>query len=416
MQQLAARTGDTCMTGNYSEHQVLSVTDLTSLIKELLTTSFPRLSVEGEISNFRPASSGHWYFTLKDNDSAVSAVMFRNRQFLLDFIPTDGMRVVVSGKLSLYEKRGTYQIICESIQQAGEGAILAELERRKRRLQSEGLFDSSRKRPLPILPERVVVITASTGAALRDILQVLHRRNAGVQVRILPSLVQGEQAAATLSAAVRLANRHDLGDVIIIGRGGGSLEDLLPFSDEQVVRAVADSHIPVISAVGHEIDWALTDYAADLRAPTPSAAAELVTANREEVGERISMFTSSAAAMMQARLQHIRLQLAQFSPQAISERFQRTVEPHILHLDDSREQLIRSMQERLLALNHRLKVASSSLEAHSPKLILQRGYAIVRDEQDGNIIRSSGETGKGRNIAVTLSEGSITAEVQEVSS
>ncbi len=248
---------------------VFSVTDITQIVKEVLEGAFGRITVEGEISNFRPSSTGHWYFTLKDDRSALSAAMFKNRLYQVPFRPADGQKVRVTGSLSVYAQRGTYQIVCDTMTQVGTGDILEQLEQRKQALRAEGLFDQDRKRPIPRVPGHIAVITSPTGAALRDILHVLRRRNASAQISILPAPVQGQTAAEALAQMIELADRLHLADVIIIGRGGGSVEDLLPFSDERLVRAIARTTIPVISAVGHETDWALSDLVADLRAPPP---------------------------------------------------------------------------------------------------------------------------------------------------
>ncbi|MDZ7792421.1 MAG: exodeoxyribonuclease VII large subunit [Spirochaetia bacterium] len=217
------------------------VSEITAHIKEILEQSFSTVAIEGEISNFRPAGSGHWYFTLKDRDAMIQAVMFKYRSARVTFTPADGQKVVVRGNISVYAKRGNYQIICDSMEKAGEGDILAMLEERKRKLAAEGLFAEEKKRPLPFFPTRIAVVTSPTGAAIRDILQVLGRRSSGLDVVVLPAPVQGDSAGAKIAAQIRRANRFQLGDVIITGRGGGSLEDLLPFSDEEVVRAVAES-------------------------------------------------------------------------------------------------------------------------------------------------------------------------------
>ncbi|HOC30116.1 MAG TPA: exodeoxyribonuclease VII large subunit, partial [Treponemataceae bacterium] len=255
-----------------SAPQPLKIAEITSLIKEILEGSFPLVTLEGEISNYRPSSTGHLYFTLKDESSAIASVMFKGKARYLPFAPADGMLVRATGSISVYEARGTYQIIIDRMEAAGTGDILRILEERKRSLAAEGLFDQDRKREIPEIPERIAVITSPTGAAVRDILQIVRRRNPAISVVILPAPVQGPEAPPVLVRQLETANRYHMADVIIIGRGGGSLEDLLPFSDEAVVWAVAGSKIPVISAVGHEIDWTLCDFAADLRVPTPSAA------------------------------------------------------------------------------------------------------------------------------------------------
>ena len=257
---------------------VFSVSQITDLIKEILETSFRTISIEGEISNWRPSAAGHIYFTLKDNNAQIKAVIFRGAAMKLNFRPKDGDKVRCRGSLSVYAPQGNYQIIVTSMEIAGAGNILQMLEERKRKLAAEGLFDESRKKPLPAMPKTIGVVTSPTGAAIRDILNVSKRRNPGMNIIVLPAIVQGEGAAQTICRMIEIANFYQLCDVLIVGRGGGSLEDLLPFSEESVVRTVAASRIPTISAVGHEIDWALCDYSADRRAPTPSAAAEMAAA------------------------------------------------------------------------------------------------------------------------------------------
>ncbi|MCL1818430.1 MAG: exodeoxyribonuclease VII large subunit, partial [Spirochaetaceae bacterium] len=286
--------------------KIYNVSELTQEVRGLIEGGFPAVAVEGEISNFRPSSAGHLYFTLKDAGATLAAVMFQGRLRRLSFEPADGKKVVARGSLSVYPPKGGYQIICETLEAAGEGELLAKLEDLKRRLAAEGLFDNSRKKPLPLFPRKVAVITSPTGAAIRDILKVLGRRSAGLPVVVLPAPVQGEGAAALIAAQIRRANRYAMADVIIIGRGGGSLEDLLPFSDEELVRAVAASRIPLISAVGHEIDTALSDYAADFRAPTPSAAAEAVCAAREDLLGRVRQCREDTEDALRSRTEKIR--------------------------------------------------------------------------------------------------------------
>jgi exodeoxyribonuclease VII large subunit len=264
-----------------------TVKEITNAIKNSLEEEFPQVEVEGEISNAKLAASGHFYFSLKDADSVLTTVMFRGAMSKVPFRPKDGDKVKARGRITVYPARGNYQLLCSSMVLAGEGDILAKLEERKRRLASEGLFSSERKKPLPLYPKSILILTSATGAAVKDILRVIRRRGYKAAIRILPIPVQGAEAAARIAAMLHYANEKQLGDVIILGRGGGSLEDLLPFSEEIVVRSVADSEIPVISAVGHEIDYALTDFAADLRAATPTAAGEMVCPLASEIQTQI---------------------------------------------------------------------------------------------------------------------------------
>jgi exodeoxyribonuclease VII large subunit len=395
------------------DDRVLSVSELTSLVKEILEGGFPEVTVEGEITNVRPASSGHLYFSLKDRSSMVQAVMFRYRSRVLGFEPQDGMLVRARGGITVYAARGQYQILVERLELAGEGDLLAKIEERKRRLAAEGLFDEDRKRPLPRFPSRVAVITSPTGAAIRDIINVVSRRNAGLDLVLLPAAVQGEAAPAELVRQLKAANRYGLGDVIIIGRGGGSLEDLLAFSDEAVVRAVATSEIPVISAVGHEIDWALTDFAADLRAPTPSAAAELVTESRLALAREVGQFEGELETAMRSRLERARLLLARFEPSSVEGQFMRVLTPALRRYDDAKDELARGLKEALDSRRHRLELARTGLEASSPDAILARGFAVVRRPGDRKAIRDSGELAAGAGIDIRFARGGAKARIEE---
>ncbi|MBN1524876.1 MAG: exodeoxyribonuclease VII large subunit [Spirochaetales bacterium] len=398
---------------NIPTEKCFSVTEITSIIQSMLEDSFPVITVEGEISNFRPSSTGHLYFSLKDKDALLSAVMFKNRSLSLRLTPKDGMLVKVRGSISVYAKRGSYQIICEEMTLAGEGDILAMLEERKRRLAAEGLFDSDRKKKLPLLPGRIAVITSPTGAALRDILNVLGRRHAGLHVVILPAAVQGEEAAAQIVRQIRTANEFDMGDVIIIGRGGGSLEDLLAFSDEEVVRAIAESRIPVISAVGHETDTSLSDLAADLRAPTPSAAAEMVTASREDLSRRVAELAETLSWSLSQKLSNLRQRLEYRTCQHFEREYRGFLQPLLLRVDDAKELMLYSMKDALLKTRHRFALLVNTIEASSPKQILKRGFAVVTDTDCGKILTGTKQTKPGHSLSISLYEGTIIAEVKE---
>jgi exodeoxyribonuclease VII large subunit len=344
----------------------------------------------------------------------IQAVMFKFRSGRLSFTPADGMRVIVSGNISVYAKRGSYQIICETMEKSGEGDILAMLEERKRRFAAEGLFDSAHKKALPLFPTRVAVVTSPTGAAIRDILQVLGRRASGLDVVILPAPVQGDEAGPKIAAQIRLANRFHLGDVLIVGRGGGALEDLLPFSDEEVVRAVYESDIPVISAVGHEIDIALSDFAADLRAPTPSAAAEVVSHSREELLERIRRAREEMETRIRYQIDRIRLLIGQFTPEALENRFRQVLQPFQLRLDDAKEDLLRHMEDRILSFRHRVEMLINSMEGSSPREIMKKGYAVVSRRTDGALVNNSTMAPIGTELNIRLFSGRLGAAVNEV--
>ncbi|MDR2159321.1 MAG: exodeoxyribonuclease VII large subunit [Treponema sp.] len=386
-----------------------TVSELTDLIKQHLEGAFSSVLVEGELSNCRPSSTGHLYFTLKDAGAGISAVMFRNRFRSLSFEPKDGMLLRVRGSISVYPPRGSYQIICEEMEQAGAGEILAMLERRKRDLAAEGLFDEGRKRPIPRFPAVVGVISSPTGAAVRDILNVLGRRAGGIRVIILPAPVQGNEAAAIIARRIVQANQWKLADVLILGRGGGSLEDLLPFSDEAVVRGVAASAIPVVSAVGHEIDWALCDYAADLRAPTPSAAAELVSENRAAARETVHTLGRNILEGIRGRLERARLLARPFGLEDLEYRFRAILQPRLVRFDDAKEELLRGLQGRAADLGQRLKLALRSLEAGSPLAVLERGFSVVTNGRTGALIRRAADVNAGDRLFIRPLEGLVTA-------
>jgi exodeoxyribonuclease VII large subunit len=391
------------------EVHTFSVSELTELIRENLERAFTSITVEGELSNCRPSSTGHLYFTLKDSGAVISGVMFKNRFKSLTFTPRDGMLLRVRGNLSVYGQRGTYQIICDELELAGTGDILTVLENRKRAFAAEGLFDQSRKKPIPRFPKTVGVVSSPTGAAVRDILNILQRRAEGIHVIILPAPVQGNEAAAVLARRIEQANQWALADVVILGRGGGSLEDLLPFSEEAVVRAVAASEIPVISAVGHEIDYALCDFAADLRAPTPSAAAELVSANRAETLGAIRNMTEAMGHIIEQRIEKIRLLAKPFGD--LEYRFRAILQPRLVRFDDAKERLLTSLSERITALRRRLELGTTALEAGSPQSILERGFSVVVSEATRKTIRLAEEVAPGERLIIYPLQGTITATV-----
>ncbi len=393
--------------------QTFTVSEITRLIKGTLEEGFPDIVIQGEISNFRPSSTGHYYFSLKDPESIISAVMFRNRMDTLRFKPADGMLVRARGGVSVYGKRGSYQIIIESLQLAGEGDILLMLEERKRKLAAEGLFEESRKRPLPLLPSRIAVVTSPTGAAIRDVLRILKRRNAGIDVVILPSAVQGDGADEQIAHMVETANRFSLGEVIIVARGGGSLEDLLPFSSERVVRAIAASGIPVISAIGHETDYTLSDLAADIRAPTPSAAAEMVSASRVELLGAVRRFASDLQAGMSLRIERVRHMMAPFQPDNLERSFRIYIGPLAMRLDEARQGSVEGMKRLLLDARHRLELSSRGVESCSPLGILERGYAVVTDSEEKHVIVSSRQVNEDDVVRIRLAQGRLGAVVKE---
>jgi len=392
----------------------LTISELTEKIRNCLEGSFSIVMAEGELSNCRPASSGHLYFSLKDSGAKIDAVMFKNRLRSLTFEPKDGMLLRVRGSLSVYAPRGTYSIVCEEMEIAGAGEILAMLEKRKRLLAAEGLFDTERKKPLPRFPATVGVVSSPTGAAVRDILNILERRAKGIKVIILPAPVQGDDAASLIASRIRQANMWHLADVLIVGRGGGSLEDLLPFSDEEVVRATADSVIPVVSAVGHEIDWSLNDFAADLRAPTPSAAAELVSENFSAIEDIIKTTAERLKSSMYTHLERARLLLKPFEPQDLEYRFRAILQPRLIRFDDAKDNLVKAVSEKSSSLRGRIELASAVIEASSPLAAMERGFSVVTDSK-GGIVRNAGNVKKGDKLNIRLLKGKITAAAESIS-
>ncbi|WP_422481791.1 exodeoxyribonuclease VII large subunit [Pleomorphochaeta sp. DL1XJH-081] len=394
--------------------QIFSVSDLTSLIKQTLEGAFYGISVEGEISNFRPASSGHWYFQLNDNNASLQIVMFKQKSWRLPFLPKDGDRVRVLGNISVYAKRGTYQLICEHMTKTGIGDILALLEERKRQFAQAGYFDEDKKKSLPTYPKRIGVVTSPTGAALHDILQVLGRRNPTINVTILPATVQGEGAGKTIAAQIAAANRWALADVLIVGRGGGSLEDLLPFSEQCVVEAIVASAIPIVSAVGHEIDWALSDYAADLRAPTPSAAAELVSPDMNELVEHLEQQVKQMANILGNRIALAKSRTQLFTPTRMKEYFTRKLEQGRLRTDDARQQMQYIIESRISAARAQLKTFDRQLSALSPIAVLDRGYAIVNKLDTGELVTSAEMLKEGDSLSIRFSQGMATAKTLSI--
>ena len=401
---------------NLLNDKVLSVSELNSLLKDVLEGTFPSIKIEGEISNYRPNSSGHLYFTLKDTTSQISAVMFRSNVMSLSFVPKDGVKVQCTGRITVYPPRGNYQILITKMEVAGEGDVLKMLEDRKRRLAMEGLFESERKRPLPAFPKTIGVVTSSTGAALRDILQITRRRNPCVSVIIFPALVQGDEAAPSIVKQINTANAYNMCDVLIVGRGGGSLEDLLPFSEEIVVRAIAASKIPVVSAVGHEIDWALSDYAADCRAPTPSAAAEIVVPQKIDILNNLQYLSNELHQEMTRRIDKMKSMVKQFNPDNMELKFRSIEQPLLSRLDNAKEAIIQNMMQKVKDTKMLIENCHAILESSSPQTILARGYSMVRNKETQEIITNTKNLTKGTQIEIVPAVGRFTAVVDQIDS
>ena len=435
---------------------IYSVTRLNREVRAVIEGNFGAQWIEGELSNFARPASGHWYFSLKDPSSQVRCAMFKPKAAQVRFRPADGMQVMIYARVTFYEPRGEFQLVAEHMEPAGEGLLRLQFEQLKQKLAAEGLFEADRKRPLPPWPGGIGVVTSGTGAALRDILHVLARRNPGIPVFVYPTAVQGASAAKEIARAIAAANRHALCDVLIVARGGGSLEDLWSFNEEAVVRAVVASKIPVISGVGHETDFTLCDFAADVRAPTPSAAAEICVPDQAEVQRRFAMLERRLVAGLTQRLRFHRQRLDSLSARLIPPG--RRIEQHQQRLDELLQRLPGAMQRRLTMqrarlstlaarlqgaapgrqldqarartmaaelrlrgamptvlqrLNARLDAAHRTLLALSPLATLNRGYAILQRE-DGAVVQNASSVRRGERLRARLAKGELEVDVSAI--
>jgi len=392
---------------------VLSVSELNRRLKACLDSAIGDVWVAGEISNFRVPASGHFYFGLKDEQSQVAAVMFRSANQRLRFRPQDGLEVVGHGRVGLYDVRGDLQIYVDDMEPRGLGSALLALRQLKERLEAEGLFDAARKRPLPEWPRTIGVVTALTGAAVHDIVTTLRARMPSIPVVVRPVRVQGEEAGADIVQALADLNRLPEVEVIIVGRGGGSLEDLWSFNEERVVRAIAASRVPVVSAVGHEIDVTLADLAADLRAATPTAAANLVVADRGEVQQLLVRLSAALAGALRARLraEHTRVD---FLTRRLRDPRQ-VLRAQRLRIDELGERARRGLEATFRLAQERLRGSSERLHALSPLGVLQRGYSITRRLADGRVVRAAAELVPGERVEITFREGRTRALVEDSS-
>lgn len=398
---------------NASSPKIFSVSEINLVVREHLETVFPAILVAGEISNATLHSSGHFYFTLKDEHAQLRAVMFSNVYRMLRFVPEDGTHVIVRGKLTCFVKGGSYQINCVSMDPHGKGALQLAFEQLKAKLEKEGLFDAARKRLISMIPQRIGIVTSPTGAAIRDILTVIRRRYANVELLIYPVRVQGDTAHHEIAEGIEYLNTHhsDL-DVLLVGRGGGSVEDLWAFNEEIVARAIYHSRIPVISCVGHETDVVIADFVADLRAPTPSAAAELVVQNKRDIEDRIMHFRALLVAHMYSCLEHAEARYAA----AVHTRIMRT--PHLLidertqQLDYLVEKIHRSLATLLDKRAYRCGVLTHKLNALSPKKLLARGYSVVTHADSEALITSIHDIKPQDMITVHFADGKAVCEVK----
>ena len=397
-----------------AERDIYSVARLNSEARMLLEAGLPALWVEGEISNFACPASGHWYFTLKDRDAQIRCAMFRARNSQVGFRPRDGQQMMVRGKVSLYEPRGDYQLIAEAMEDAGEGALRREFEKLKARLQAEGLFDPALKRPLPTMPRRIAVVTSHTGAAVRDVLHILARRFPPAEVLVFATPVQGAAATPAIVAALDAASARGDCDVIILARGGGSIEDLWCFNDGRVARAIRRAAIPVVTGIGHEIDFTIADFAADVRAPTPSGAAEIVVPDRATL---LGAVRGLAVRLQQAAQRQLR-NAAQRHEQLLA-RLQRAhpgtrLQQQVQRMDDLDLRLRRAWDTQRTRLMQRLQLAQRHLDAISPLATLQRGYAIVTGP-GGDALLDESQVKPGDVIEARVARGRIRAQVVETS-
>ena len=396
--------------------RVISVSELNEYIKMVLEHDeiLMNICVKGEISNFtNHYKTGHLYFSLKDAGGAVKTVMFRGNAIRLKFKPENGMKVLVSGRIGVFPRDGQYQLYAESMEPDGIGALALAFEQLKAKLTKEGLFDESRKKPLPYMPMRIGVITSPTGAAIRDILNILGRRFPMAEIELYPALVQGESASADLVRGLERMNREKRVDVIIIGRGGGSIEDLWAFNEEILVRAVASSEIPVISAVGHETDFTLCDFAADRRAPTPSAAAELAVPNAADILYTVQEADLRLNRAMTRKLSLMRERLDRLAASRVLKNPQNVIDDKRMTLMNEERHLMERMQSILREKKAALGEKSAKLSALDPLAVLARGYGALFDEK-GKVVKSVEDTAIGETVKLSLSDGRLTATVREI--
>jgi exodeoxyribonuclease VII large subunit len=443
-----------------SDRRIWAVRDLVSAARTHLEREYTDIWVEGEISNFRAHDSGHLYFTLKDRDAQIRAVMFRTQARLLRFRPENGMQIILRGRVTIYEDRGELQLLAEYLEPKGAGALQIAFEQLKAKLEAEGLFDAVRKKPIPVLPRRIGIVTSPQAAAVRDILNILRRRHRSASVLIFPAQVQGEAAALEVSAGIKHFNRARNVDVVIVARGGGSAEDLAAFNHEGLARTIASSQIPIISAVGHETDFTIVDFVADLRAPTPSAAAELVIRSRQEIEEQAESLRLRLARAIRYRLLMAKQALTEAAQQGAFTRMldginqrQQKLDDLTYRLEKSQRRLIEQNRRRwerasaavrhydarrvlagirkdldsqttnlgaairntLLVQKSRVERFQLQLQALSPVAILERGYALVFDG-GGKLVKNAAQVEVGDEVSARLAQGTLTARVQKKNS
>ena len=435
--------------------EIVSVSEINKRAKSLLEENFPFVWIEGEVSNFFSAASGHWYFSLKDESSEIRCAMFSNKNLQISFEPKDGDHLVVNGTLSIFEGRGQYQLIVEHVELAGDGALLRAFEELKKKLHSEGLFDDSLKKELPPYPKKIAVVTSPDGAVIQDIINVLDRRSPFFNLVVVPTLVQGDKAAAQISRAINKASNLKNIGLIILARGGGSIEDLWAFNSEEVARTITKCPIPIISAIGHETDFTIADFVADLRAPTPSIAAEIVSQSYSELNETFDNYYDYLTAGFGSFLEYQRLRFENLINRIrhpgdklreigqkvdyIETNLVRNIYDHIyslqnnfklneqaftqnspvhkikevkLHLQNTSKDLLNTFKAKTERKNNILGELVAPLQAVSPLSVLARGYSIISTEPDGQILSSASQVKIGQKISAVLNEGKIKAKVE----
>ena len=395
---------------NY-ENMAVSVTELNRYIKEKIAgdEALSNIIVKGEISNFKNHYTGHMYFTLKDENSLIKCIMFKTYAQQLNFLPKDGMKVFVLGGVSVFERDGIYQIYVKAMQEDGIGALYRKYEELKKDLETKGLFGQEHKQKIPKMPKVIGVLTSQTGSVIRDIINVSTRRNPNVYIRLLPVPVQGEDAAPKIVKGIKKMNEENLADVLILARGGGSLEDLWPFNEEEVAYAIYESKIPIISAVGHETDFTIADFVADLRAPTPSAAAELAVPDIYEITQKIASFQNRLRLSLNKKLEIMKLRYEKCMSSAVFKDPTRMISDYYLKVDSQIKRLEKVIENKKQVEKEKYVKLVSKLDALSPLKTLTRGYSII--ESDNKIVKSVNDLHKGQNIEIRLVDGKKEAQV-----
>ena len=389
----------------------ISVSQLNKYIKNKVDQDeyLNNVLIKGEISNFKHHYTGHMYFTLKDNNSLIKCIMFKSYTPHLNFVPKDGMSVIVLGTVSVFERDGVYQIYCKAMQQEGIGDLYKEYEKLKAKLSEEGLFDESHKKKIPLYSKRIGVLTSETGSVIRDIINVSTRRNPNVYIKLLPVPVQGEGAGKKIADAINLMNERNLADIIIVARGGGSLEDLWPFNEEIVARAIYNSELPVISAVGHETDFSISDFVADLRAPTPSAAAELAVPDIDELKIKLNSYNNRYKVALKKQLEYKRLKYEKCMTRRVFKEPLQRINESYLHVDTQAKNIENKFKLKIMQKRSEFQNVVEKIDALSPLKTLSRGYSIM--EKNGKIIKTKKELNIGDEVNIKLYEGTTKAKI-----